>query len=157
MVVTSKAPRKAQVLPPAPQLMTFSAFSVWQVDPTLPHQQHAVPPDHSPAGTCRDQGSPQEDEQVFCAAKTVIQSCHHLTRSWRKWRRWRKTASQEDYNSGYSWGIKVSLWKSPSSAFTGDTSGAEPCGPGLLCQGVNWLPVPALPVCGMDMQDSAAI
>lgn len=47
-----------------------------------------------------------------------------------------------------SWGIKVSLWKSPSSASTGHTSGAEPGGPGLFCQGVNWLPVPVLPVCG---------
>lgn len=79
MLVTSKAPRKAQVLPPAPQLMTFSAFSVWQVDPTLPHQQQAVPPNYSPAGTCRGQNFPQEDEQVFLGAKSVIQSCYDLT------------------------------------------------------------------------------
>lgn len=37
---------------------------------------------------------------------------------------------------------KVSLWKSPFSAFTGDGSGAEAGSPGLFCQGVNWLPVP---------------
>ena len=51
----------------------------------------------------------------------------------------------------------MSLGKSPSSSFTGDSSGAEPGGPGLFCQGANWLPVPVLPVCGMDMQGFAAI
>lgn len=32
-----------------------------------------------------------------------------------------------------SWGIEVRLWKSPSSALTRDSSGAEPGGPCLFC------------------------
>lgn len=133
--------------------MTFSAFSVWQVDPTLPHQQQAVPLNYSPAGTCRGQGFPQEDERVFLGAKSVIQSCYDLTSYPDEEKLPVKIVIKVFGMSNRGEPLQVTFL----SISTGDASGAEPGGPGLFCQGVNWLPVPALPVCGMEMQDYAAL
>lgn len=115
-----------------------------QFDPTLLHQQQAVPPNNSPAGTAEIRASHRRMNRCFVVPKQWYS--HAITSP--------GTQMNKNYQPRWlqlgflSWGIKMSLWKLPPSAFTGYTPGAEPGGPGLFCQDVNWLPVPMLPVCG---------